>query len=463
MALTADTYRPKPKDAGAPFAEPSKEDKEGARQALIAADRFVKQLDFVRARSEIERALTLDPTNPYLGAFIERIAYFEQQASKYKESQSAPAPKVVPTQVAPPVPSFTPPPAAASVALPAPHVAPPASVHAAPHVPQFTPPPVPTPPVVEMPSKILEMNPRGPAPVPQVPHAEPRPVAPPPPPKPVEDVGKKEIASALEQMQKQIEQLTHALEQERVAREDSRKKQAEAAVGQLRVELEKAWQNGTPREEERQRLHQMAVSLLLTEDVESSLVKDIKIEMYGRAVKQMIAKRKMLRSSSSALEWLRKVYNISVQEYIENESKFLLDLVADQFKGTILYVAGGKAASSDVVTRLKGSGYTVMMAATPEVALERLDKIRPNIIVSEQQFPESVLNGETLLKLVHTNPRYDFIPFVLLSGEETWPQVEALDLKQNEGRMKKPVDYDQLTILLNEKLAQLREYLSSLS
>ena len=85
------------------------------------------------------------------------------------------------------------------------------------------------------------------------------------------------------------------------------------------------------------------------------------------------------------------------------------------------------------------------------------------MIVCEQQFSESVLNGETLLKLVHANPRYDFIPFILVADDESWAQVQALEMKPNEGRMKKPVDYDQLNILLNEKLAQLREYLSSLS
>ena len=57
--------------------------------------------------------------------------------------------------------------------------------------------------------------------------------------------------------------------------------------------------------------------------------------MYSNAVKEVIAKRQLLRSSSSTFEWLRKVYQVTMEEYLEYETKFLLDLVADQYKGTV--------------------------------------------------------------------------------------------------------------------------------
>ncbi|MEK6566792.1 MAG: hypothetical protein AABZ41_08815, partial [Bacteroidota bacterium] len=266
----------------------------------------------------------------------------------------------------------------------------------------------------------------------------------------------------LDQMRSQIEELSRALLEEKKAREEIREHQLQGAVNQLRGAMEKAWVNGAPKDAEALACRQLALSLNIPPEVEQSVRREVKIEMYSKAVKEVISKRKLLRSSSSTLEWLRKVYQISMTEYLENESKFLLDLVADQYRGTVLFVAEEGRPRNDVSTRLKSSGYAVVFAQTPEVALEKIEKINPNVILTEQKFPDGSLSGIKFLHVLRTNSKFNFIPCILLCEKTDYDTLKSGDLRTNEAIVKKPVDFDDLTSVMNEKLVQFREYISSL-
>lgn len=266
----------------------------------------------------------------------------------------------------------------------------------------------------------------------------------------------------LMQMKRQIEELSRALEQEKKAREEISSHQLQGAVKQFRTALEKAWTNGAPPAKEAQELHHLAISLGIPEEAERSIIREVKLDMYSKAVKEMIAKRKLLKNSSSTMEWLRKVYQVSLTEYLENESKFLLDLVADQFKGTLLFVTSDPNAKNSLVPKLKMAGYAVVIVPNPEGALEKIDKINPNIIVCEMEFPDGSLSGIKFLHVLRVNSKFNFLPFVLLCEAKEISNIQSSELKPNEGFMKKPIDFDELSAVMNEKLAQFREYISSL-
>jgi len=264
------------------------------------------------------------------------------------------------------------------------------------------------------------------------------------------------------EMRRQIEDLTKALDQEKKAREEISKMNLQNAVKQLRAALEPAWVNGAPVEKAAEMLHEFALSLSIPPEVEQSVIREVKLEMYSRAVKEVIAKRKLLRSSSSTLEWLRKVYQVSVAEYLEYESKFLLDLVADQYKGTILLVSRSIGTKEDITPRLKSAGYVVVQASTPESALEKIEKVNPNLILCDTEFSDS-LSGIRFLHIMRANSKFSFIPFILIGEPAEVNQLNSSELKPNEGVIRRPVNYDELTALMNEKLTYFREYVSALS
>ncbi len=457
-------------------------DKAAAKQCLLAADRFLKESRFHEARTEIEKAKKLDPANVYVVAFLDRINYFEAQKKKEVGPIAAAAPVVVPPPVVPqpavaaPPPVVIPPRAATpSVAVPprapAPHVVvPPPRAAASPVV---------VPPPVVKPAPVAE--PPSPKPVPQAVPAPPQPVAPvaansppaatPPAPKPKEPrpeplptaAEQKAMEATLEEMKRQIQMLSHSLEQEKKAREEMTNQQLESNVRQLRHSLEKGWLNGAPSDAENEEFHKLALSLSIPENVEQSLRREVKLKMYSNAVKEVIAKRQLLRSSSSTFEWLRKVYQVSMEEYLEYETKFLLDLVADQYKGTVLYVSPNAKTKDELIPRLKSAGYAVVLSITPEEALEKIEKVNPNLILCHTEFSPGSLSGIKFLHLLRATVKFNFIPFILLCQESEVSELQSSELRHHEGFLKKPVDVDELMITMNEKLAHFRDYVSSLS
>jgi tetratricopeptide (TPR) repeat protein len=444
----------------------STENKEAAKNCLHEADKYLKDGDFEKAKEQVSKAKELDPTNPYTFAFQDRIDYFEQLKKK-EVAQVKPAAPL----------SSTPPSVAQSPKLgaPSPQATPPAQ-----KMPTLSPPS----PAQEHPAApIFPMTPASHQPAPPVtptpmvaappgPKYTPPPAPPPPPPEPEAKVEKRPVTppvqesrahdSMLFEMKRQIEELSKALEQEKHARKEISSLQLHNAIKQYRQSLEKVWVNGAPPEKESQELRQLASTLGIPDDAQSSTIREVKLDMYSKAVKEMVAKRKLLKNSSSTMDWLRKVYQISMTEYLENESKFLLDLVADQFKGTMLFVTSDANAKNSLVPKLKMAGYAVVLVPNPESALEKIERINPNIILCETEFPAGSLSGIKFLHVLRVNSKFNFLPFVLLCEAEEVPNVQSSELKPNEGFVKKPYDFDELSELMNQKLAQFREYISSL-
>jgi Response regulator receiver domain len=479
--------------------------KQAAKQCLMTADRYLKDSLFQEAKTEVEKAKKLDPANVYVLAFLDRISHFEKEKKKEDGNkpvtkahvQTAPPPPVQPKPVQQP--RQTVPPVIEKKVSPLPdgHALSPSEPQRPPRVetqrhpegeekrspdigakqplqsnepsqprspkPQSIPPLKPKeiiPPVIEelvqpaVPEELEE-----PSPVPAVPSERAGEVRqqfiPPPPPK-------SEVDEKLDEMRRQIEMLTAALEQEKKAREEIKTNQLQTAIAQLRSAMEMAWVNGAPEEKEANALHDLARTLGITENVELTIRREVKLEMYSTAVKEVVSKRQLLRSSSSTLDWLRKVYQISLEEYLEYESKFLLDLVADQYKGTLFQITSDEQLRKDLTPRLKSQGYAVVMAVTAEDALEKIEKINPNVIVCDMEFGPGNLSGIKFLHVLRANTKFNFIPFILLCSKQDVQQLQTSELRRNEGFIEKPVDFDELTTLMNEKLIHFREYISSL-
>ena len=71
------------------MAEPKENIQAEFRGYLKQADKFLVEGNFAEARNELVKAKKLDPHNPFILAFQERITHFESKANPAK---SAPAP-----------------------------------------------------------------------------------------------------------------------------------------------------------------------------------------------------------------------------------------------------------------------------------------------------------------------------------------------------------------------------------
>lgn len=272
-----------------------------------------------------------------------------------------------------------------------------------------------------------------------------------------------EVDQRLDEMRRQIEMLTQMLDQEKKAREEMGEKNVREAVRKLRKKMEVAWVNGAPKAEDAKELEEYAIAQEIPDEIVASIQREVKLELYSRAVKEVISKRKLLRSSSNTLEWLRKVYHVTLDEYLEYESKFLMDLVADQFKGTILFISADKKNINEIMPRLKASGFAVVLASSPESALEKIDRVPPHFILCDVEFPSAQLSGTKFLHVIRANAKYNYLPFILLCEQSDFAHMSSYELRPTEAVVKKPVDLDELTSVMNEKVAAFRQYISTLT
>ncbi len=273
---------------------------------------------------------------------------------------------------------------------------------------------------------------------------------------------KGDIDVKLDEMRRQIEMLTKALDQERKVREEMNQQQMKGAIHRLRSALEKAWINGVPKDSEVSSLHDLATSLGIPEEIEKTINREVKLDMYSRAVKEVVAKQKLLRNSSRTLEWLRNVYKVTIDEYLEYESKFLLDLVADQYKGTILLVTGDEKIAAELGQRLKSIGYAVVNALSPENALEKIEKINPHYVLCDMEFAGGALSGIKFLHVLRASSKFSYVPFIMLCQTSEITQLKSSELRSTEGYVEKPIEMEKLNQVMGEKLSAFRQYLSSL-
>jgi hypothetical protein len=380
----------------------SDKEKIAAKEHLLACDQFLKQNLFDKARQEIQKAKRIDPTNPYIPAFEERSRIFEESYSKRHPDLS-------------------------SLNLP-------------------TPVDVIVPQVVAQPQPVI------------------LPASPPVQPAPPQSTQKEEqLVSTINEMRQQLNELTNALKLERKAREEIANQQLDTSVRQLRAALEKAWQFGAPKNNEKEEIQRLIKILNIPPEVEASVTREVKLMMYGKAVKEVIAKRKLLRSSSSTLDWLRKIYQISLNEYLEYESHFLVELATSQFRGTMLFVSPDEKLRGDFVQRFKEVGFAVASASSAEEALEKVEKLNPVVVLCDTMSEKGGLSGFKFLHFWRTRLKHETVPFILLCEPYEEDLIRASELKDAEGFIRKNCEFEEVNNLVNEKLQYIREYIGSIA
>jgi DNA repair exonuclease SbcCD ATPase subunit len=258
-----------------------------------------------------------------------------------------------------------------------------------------------------------------------------------------------------------INSLKQKLHDDARDREEQKKRQLEVGLKHFASAADKAWEFGSPSPEQAAELQNLAELFGIPESLEKQIVREVKLKMYGRAVKKAIAEKKAKRSESISLDTIRRQYDVSLEEYIEYESKFLDDLVSTQFQGTILLVASDEAMRNDLSERLKSIGFAVVATDAPETALQKLEMVNPHVIISEARFRSTKQNGLNLLSVLRRTVKFNYIPFIMLATQEELPQLRSAVNRPIERIVQKPVEFYELLTVIDDQLKKLRDHLSS--
>jgi two-component system, chemotaxis family, chemotaxis protein CheY len=92
---------------------------------------------------------------------------------------------------------------------------------------------------------------------------------------------------------------------------------------------------------------------------------------------------------------------------------------------TIMVVDDAKSMRGLVSMTLQSAGYEVVEACDGQDALSKIEAHPVNMIISDLNMPN--MNGIEMIKVLKQNPRYKFLPIVMLT-------TESDDTKKKEGQ-----------------------------
>lgn len=265
----------------------------------------------------------------------------------------------------------------------------------------------------------------------------------------------------LNELTDHIDKLNNKIESDLIEKEETKKHRIEMGMKYLRSEVEKAWEFGAPSGEKAAELQNLAELFSIPEPIVKQIIQETKLHRYGLAVKKAISEKKISHKEVRSLEHLRKQYDVSIEEYMEYESKFLDALISTQFLGTILLISGDEAMRIDLSDRLNSMGFAVVNIASPEKALENIEIINPQVIISDMEFPDTKHNALTLLSVLRRNTKFNFLPFIIATEPDEINSVKSAITKPNETFVRKPVEINELLNTINDQLHKFRDYLST--
>ena len=366
-------------------------------QFLKEADRLIQLRQYRRALEQVAKVFTLDPTNHFAQAYSQNIEMMMSADAK-------PAAAVKPAQAAPPSPPATPPKAPPAPTPPPAQTAPPS--------PPATPPkttPAPTSPPVQAAPPPPPASEAAPAHVPM----------PTPPPKSLPVVAPEAL---------------------------------DGRVKMYREILNEMWFDGVLTEKELAELIKVRSLFNITDEQHARLEKEIKTEAYIDALRIVWQDGVVSENEERVLELMRKRYGITMAEHKDAEGKIMEAKKTPAPLGSVLIVDDEKTILLTYALILRRHGYTVHSAETIEAAMAILEKETPDLILSDVMFPSPKEGGFEFYNQVRNNPRFNKVPFLLMSGVSDDYIVRAGMRLGIDGYLKKPFDNELLLATIEGKL-----------
>ncbi|GAB5490409.1 MAG: response regulator [Phototrophicaceae bacterium] len=120
-------------------------------------------------------------------------------------------------------------------------------------------------------------------------------------------------------------------------------------------------------------------------------------------------------------------------------------------KYTVLSIDDDESARTLFEMMLKRSGFNVVQAVDADDALEKLENLVPDLIMTDIQLPG--MNGLELTSLIRERPEFNNIPIIVLSAFQSATILEDVRKVGGDKFIKKPLPLTGL----NEKLSTIIE------
>lgn len=177
-----------------------------------------------------------------------------------------------------------------------------------------------------------------------------------------------------------------------------------------------AWADGAMSPEEESQLRDLRTTLRITMEEHIQLELEAKEESYAHAFTLVWTSGMNANERSAVINELRQKYQISSEAHSRVEAKVLMEFGNHQNK-PILYVIDDDEDTLGMIVRvLEGGGFVVQAFNTSDDALAGLKHDIPDLIVSDINLETSTIGGFSFYEKVRQLHHLSHVPFIFLSG-----------------------------------------------
>ena len=177
-----------------------------------------------------------------------------------------------------------------------------------------------------------------------------------------------------------------------------------------------AWADGAISPEEESQLRDLRTSLRITTEEHTKLELEAKEESYAHAFTLVWTSGMNARERSAVINELRQKYHISSEAHSRVESKVLTEFGHHQNKPTLYVIDDEENTLGMIVRVLESGGFAVQAFNTSDEALAGLQHDLPDLIVSDINLETSTIGGFSFYEKVRQLHHLRHVPFIFLSG-----------------------------------------------
>jgi CheY-like chemotaxis protein len=218
-----------------------------------------------------------------------------------------------------------------------------------------------------------------------------------------------------------------------------------------------AWADGAVSQEEQSQLRDLRTTLRITAEEHTALELAAKEESYAHAFTLVWTSGMSAKERSAVINELRQKYQISPEAHSRIESKVLVEFGEHQDKPMLYVIDDDENTLGMIVRVLEGGGFAVQAYNTSDEALAGLKSDMPALIISDINLETSTIGGFSFYEKVRQLHHLSLVPFIFLSGMTDEGMVRYGKGLGADDYLTKPFSGDMLVDTVKGKLKRYKQ------
>jgi CheY-like chemotaxis protein len=218
-----------------------------------------------------------------------------------------------------------------------------------------------------------------------------------------------------------------------------------------------AWADGAVSQEEQSQLRDLRTTLRITTEEHTKLELEAKEESYSHAFTLVWTSGMNAKERSAVINELRYKYQISPEAHSRIEAKVLTDFGEHQDKPMLYVIDDDENTLGMIVRVLEGGGFAVQAYCTSDEALVGLKVDTPDLIISDINLETSTIGGFSFYEKVRQMQHLSLVPFIFLSGMTDEGMVRYGKGLGADDYLTKPFSGDMLVDTVKGKLKRYKQ------